>query len=250
MLQCMPLDAGVRATLAAAGLLFLTIAPSMAADLRTELALQVQAKPRDFVLNLPPRTGCLPGSIFTDDLRLPIDRTRSDDPALTRGPTFGLAADLGSSASAEAGGTFAPVFGFLASHKTSGATTVRITNAHLIEMLGGDLKKRLLASDGARNAADHGTDPFIVFRAYEGNVSFELTHKQDSSANAWAKVKADAVEVHASGEVISDDAVIFTIPEPIVFAFEVMKATYVATHLGDAANDVGLRQVSADQFRR
>ena len=222
-----------------------------AADLRAALARQMQAKPRDFVLNLPPRTGCLPGSIFTEDLRLPVERTRPDDPALTRGPAFGLDADLGSSSALEGGGAFAPIFGFLASHKASGTTTVRITDAHLVEMLGSDLKKRLLASEGARSAADHGTDPYIVFRAYQGNVGFRVTRSTDTSASAWAKVKADAAEVDASGKVASDSEVAFTVAEPIVFAFEVMKATFVTTHLGGGGpNDVALRPIPADRFRR
>jgi hypothetical protein len=57
---------------------------AQAADIRAALAIQMQAKPRDFVLNLPPRTGCLPGSIFTEDL--PSDRT---DPARRSGPDTG-----------------------------------------------------------------------------------------------------------------------------------------------------------------
>lgn len=224
--------------------------PSHAADLSAALAKQMNAKPSDFVLNLPPRSGCLPGSIFTEDLRLPLERTRVNDPALDTGPPFSLDADLGSAASGDVGGTFAPIFGFLLSHNSSGTMTVHAENAHVIEMLGGDLKKRLLASAAAHSAADHGTDPFIVFRAYEGKVSFVLGRKQGTSANAWAKVQADAAQLHAGGELTSDNAVIFTLPEPIIFAFEVMKATYVATHLGAAANEVVLSKVTASQFKR
>jgi hypothetical protein len=220
------------------------------ADLATELALQMKAKPSDFILNVPPRPGCLPGSIFTDDLRLPLERTKSDDPALTKGPPFGLEADLGSSTGADAGATFAPIFGFFASHKSTGNTKIRIEDAHLIEILGGDLHRRLLASDAARRAADRGVDPFVVFRAYDGMVSFTLARKQDTSANAWAKVKADAIDVHAGGSLASDDAVVFRLPERIVFAFEVVKATYVANHLGPRPDEVDLEKIQADEFQR
>lgn len=128
---------------------------------------------------------------------------------------------------------------------------MHVSGAQMIEILGGDLKKRLLASDGARSAADHGTDPYIVYRAYEGTVSFQIARKDETSASAWAKVKTDAAQVNASGKIASDSDVVFTIPEPIVFAFEIMKATFVTTHLGaDGPSDVSLRPIPADQFRR
>jgi hypothetical protein len=121
----------------------------------------------------------------------------------------------------------------------------------MTEMLGGDLKKRLLASDGARSAADHGTDPYIVYRAYEGTVSFQIARTDQTSASAWAKVKTDAAQVNASGKVASDSEVVFAVPEPIVFAFEIMKATFVTTHLGAGGpGEVSLRAVPADRFRR
>ncbi|MBV8589503.1 MAG: hypothetical protein JO212_05490 [Acetobacteraceae bacterium] len=119
-----------------------------------------------------------------------------------------------------------------------------------MEMLGGDLKKKLLASEAARSAANHGTVPLVVFRSYEGKITFSLNRQQNTSANAWAKVKADAAQLHASGELASDSAVIFTLPQPIVFAFEVMKAAYVTTHLGGAPNQITLVKIPASEFRR
>lgn len=224
---------------------------ALALDLRAALAKQLQARPGDFVLNLPPRTGCLPGSIFTEDLRLPIARTTQDDQDLTMGPAFSLDAELGNSAEADGGATFAPLFGFLASHKSSGTAAVHIAQAHTIEMLGGDLKRRLLASEPARKAADRGTDPYIVFRAYQGQVGFRLARAAGTEASAWAKVKADAVQVNVAGKLATDSDVLFTIPDPIVFAFEVMKATFVTTHLGGGGADtVSLRPIEATQFHR
>ena len=52
------------------------------ADLRKELAEKFQVDPDYFVLNLPPRPGCLPGSMFTEDLRVPLQRSKVDDPDL------------------------------------------------------------------------------------------------------------------------------------------------------------------------
>jgi hypothetical protein len=128
--------------------------------------------------------------------------------------------------------------------------TVHIENAHLVEMLGGDLKKRLLASEAARSAANHGMNPFVVFLSYEGKIGFALNRQQNTSGNAWAKVKADAAQLHASGEEAIDNAVIFTLPQSIVFAFEVMKAAYVTTHLGGAPNEVALVKIPAAEFKR
>jgi hypothetical protein len=237
--------------LSVASAIVLIALPSLAqADLQRALAQQVNADHRDFVLNIPPRPGCLPGSIFTDDLRVPLERTSSTDDALTRGESFSLDADFESGAGVGGSATLTGLFGFLASHKSSATTSVHVADAMLIDMLGTQLKSRLLASSAAKSAANRGLDPFVVFRAYEGVVSFTVTRKQDTSADAWAKVKANAVEARLNGELRGNDAIVFKIPNRIIFAFEVMRATYVTTHLGAGPNDVQLDRVKASEFTR
>ena len=42
----------------------------------------------------------------------------------------------------------------------------------------------------------------------------------------------------------------YTVGEPFVFAFEIVRANYVAEHLGPSANDVTLAPVPEDLFVR
>src|SRR5271163_684097 len=71
------------------------------ADIRKTIAEKFGVDPTSFVLNLPPRPGCLPGSIFTDDLRVPLSRTKLDDPDLQFGPPFHFTADISFDAGVE-----------------------------------------------------------------------------------------------------------------------------------------------------
>src|SRR5271166_5033586 len=82
-----------------------------AAGLKETIAEKFSIAPTSFVLNLPPRPGCLPGSIFTDDLRVPLSRTKLDDPDLQFGPPFHFTADISFDAGVEANVGVAEWFG-------------------------------------------------------------------------------------------------------------------------------------------
>jgi hypothetical protein len=46
------------------------------------------ADPQYFILNLPPRPGGWPGTIYTPDMRFVVERGVTADPRLERGPPF------------------------------------------------------------------------------------------------------------------------------------------------------------------
>src|SRR5271166_3411621 len=79
-----------------------------AAGLKETIAEKFSIAPNSFILNLPPRPGCLPGSIFTDDLRVPLVRTKRDDPKLELGPVFHFSSDVSLDLGASAGASVWP----------------------------------------------------------------------------------------------------------------------------------------------
>ena len=88
-------------------------------------------------------------------------------------------------------------------------------------------------------------------RAFEGRVVVRLTRKSGASADAWAKLKAEAVEAKVGASIDTGDDIVITVAEPFVFAFEVMRLNYVTTHLGTTAgDDVRLAPVPEDLFQR
>jgi hypothetical protein len=220
------------------------------ADLRKEIAQRFQVEEGSFVLNLPPRPGCLPGSIFTEDLRFPIVRTKSDDDALERGPSFQFNTDFGFDAGANVSAGLAEWFGLAARASTASNVTLQFTDAHVIDILAPELKRRVLQDPGARAAATRNVSPFVVSRAYEGKLTVKLTRKNGASAEAWGRIKQEAIDARVGANIGNDDTVTYAVGEPFVFAFEIVRASYVAEHLGSSANDVILAPVPEDLFAR
>jgi hypothetical protein len=133
----------VRAMIAAMGAIVFTAAllcgSPAKADLRKEIAQRFQVEEGSFVLNLPPRPGCLPGSIFTEDLRFPIARTKRDDAALERGPSFEFSADFGFDAGANVSAGLAEWFGLAARASRGSNVKLQFTEALIVEILGPEL---------------------------------------------------------------------------------------------------------------
>ena len=112
--------------------------------MKEAIAAKFQVDENSFVLNLPPRPGCLPGSIFTGRSRVPLVRTAQDDPKLVRGPVFQFSAaldfDAGASASANVGW-----WGAAASASATADAAIEFKDARVVEILGPELKRRVMA---------------------------------------------------------------------------------------------------------
>lgn len=244
------LRSGIRLTTLAV-IATLALLPNKAqADLRKSIAKQFGVEEGSFVLNIPPRPGCLPGSIFTDDLRFPLTRTKPDDASLERGPAFAFAGDFGTDLGANASVGVAEWFGLAAKAAAVSNVKIEFKNARVVDILGPELKKRVLADDAARAASARKIPPFIVARSYEGTISLKMSRKQGADAQAWATVKKDAIEAKLGAKIGADDAVEISVAEPFVFAFEVVRATYFAEHLGKGADEVRLTPIPEDLFKR
>jgi len=220
------------------------------ADIRKTIAEKFGVDPTSFVLNLPPRPGCLPGSIFTDDLRVPLSRTKLDDPDLQFGPPFHFIADISFDAGVDANVGVADWFGAAAKANDASIASIEFTDARIIEILGPALKRRVVSDPDALAAAARKVPPFAVLRAFQGRATLKLIKRDGASAEAWARAKQTAVDAKVGASVGSDDTVSIAVAEPFVFGFEVVQLNYVTQHLGSKADDVVLAPVPEDLFQR
>jgi hypothetical protein len=237
------------ATAFSAALFWLLAVPAYA-GLKETIADKFGVAPGDFILNLPPRPGCLPGSIFTDDLRVPLVRTKRDDPKLDLGPEFQFSAELGGELGANAGANAAGWFGVAAKASAVSNAVIEFKNARVIELLGPELKKRVLADPDALAAAARKIPPFAVLRAFEGTATVTFRKKEGASADAWANVKQAALNANVGANVGADDKLTISVAQPFVFGFEVVQLNYITQHLGSKADDVALVRVPEDLFQR
>lgn len=220
------------------------------ADIRKTIAEKFGVDPTSFVLNLPPRPGCLPGSIFTDDLRVPLSRTKLDDPDLQFGPPFHFTADISFDAGVEANVGVAEWFGAAAKANDASIASIEFTDARIVEILGPALKRRVVSDPDALAAAARKVPPFAVLRAFQGRATLKLIKRDGASAEAWARAKQTAVDAKVGASVGSDDTVSIAVTEPFVFGFEVVQLNYVTQHLGSKSDDVVLAPVPEDLFQR
>ena len=220
------------------------------AGLKETIADKFGVPPNAFVLNLPPRPGCLPGSIFTDDLRVPLSRTKLDDPKFEFGPTFQFSADIGSELGANAGAGVSDWFGVAAKASAVSNAVIEFKNARIIELLGPELKRRVLADPDALAAAARKIPPFAVLRAFQGTATLTLTKKDAASAEAWAKAKQAAVQANVGANASAEDKLVISVAEPFVFGFEVVQLNYVTQHLGSTVDDVNMVPIPEDLFQR
>jgi hypothetical protein len=105
------------------------------AGLKETIAQKFNIDPNSFILNLPPRPGCLPGSIFTDDLRVPLARTKRDDPKLEFGPIFQFSVEVGFDVGGSTATGFADWFSVAAKASSVSDAVIDFKNARTVELL-------------------------------------------------------------------------------------------------------------------
>lgn len=250
---------GIAAVLVAAAVLLL---PRLRTpSLRASLAEALNVPERDFFVNIPPAPSRYPGSVFATAQWLPLERVEANDPGLERRPApFTLRLARFDDARAE-GGVSSGLFGEVLRNRRVLDIDVSVDSAVVLEASVPELKRRLLDSEAVRSALDKGARPVVVTRAYEGRVTLTLRRRRDTSGEGWAAVTRAACSATGDcpagvgGLVGSDttrlstaasatDTLAITIPQPVVFAYQVMEASFVTTHLGASGPDsVVLRPV-------
>lgn len=159
-------------------------------DLRSALAsaLQVSAeRQKDFFINLPPADARFPGSILATSKFLVLDRSDANNPDIHPGGTFQLSTDDAVAASA-LGSLSVPALQEAAENKQAITLELKIANGKVLEMDVPQLKHRLLESQAAGDAANKGTDPLVITRAYSGQLTFLLHRRSKESVDLWNRL--------------------------------------------------------------
>jgi len=218
------------------------------ADLRTRLAAALnlpKERASDFFINLPPAASRYPGTILATDQLLILNPADANDDDLHTGGSFQLTAD-DEVAGHALGSLGVPWLNEAASSKQEVGLELEVNDGKILEMDVPALKRKLLASQEAQSAANKGTDPIIITRAYIGSLTYVLKRKGSDQGSLWQKasqsnLNAEHFRIDASRAQQGEVRVVML--DPVIFAFEASSAHYILTHLGLEPTDVNLTPI-------
>ena len=204
-------------TLALVGLI--GSAPPALADLRSSLAQRFQADPQFFVLNLPPRPGGWPGSIYTLGMQPALIQGDPSDNAVGFSTPFDIVVDVDLDLSGEAEEKFLPLAGLGGKSGDVAIAVLGITQARIVELTVPQIRDRIRALPEADQRA---SAPRIVFRSYVGVPHLTFAKKSNANAEAWASLRDSLVHGTFRSAVTSDNKIELRFAEQTVFAFEAL----------------------------
>ena len=247
----------VASTLLVAGAAFVIVhltAPKK--DLRAALAAALhlpKEREQNFFVNLPPAGSRYPGAIMVVPQMLVLEPSTADETGLVEGDHFTLVSSDAVVADALTGFQSNPLT-TAGRDKENVDVSLQISNGRLLEMAVPELKQRLLASQSAQSAANKGTDPIIITRAYAGILTFILRQKSSAGARLIADV-AKSPELAAGGSIKVDASrtgqgeLSIQVEQPVVFAFEASSARYITQHLAPDPDDVSLTPIKPSEIK-
>ena len=155
-------------------------------DLRAALAAALhlpKEREQNFFVNLPPAGSRYPGAIMVVPQMLVLEPSTADETGLVEGDHFTLVSSDAVVADALTGFQSNPLT-TAGRDKENVDVSLQISNGRLLEMAVPELKQRLLSSQSAQSAANKGTDPIIITRAYAGILTFVLRQKSSAGERA------------------------------------------------------------------
>lgn len=201
----------------------------------------------DFFINLPPASSRYPGAILAGNKLLVLEPSTANDSGFLEGQHFSLTSDDAAVADA-AGSLDSNLIRSAAKDTENFSLELVVENGTVLELPVPDLKRRLLDSESAKSAANKGVDPLIIDRAYVGTLTFVLKRKSDTGAKLISDIEKSGAL--ASSTVAKLDAtraaegdLRVTILSPVVFAFEVISASYITNNLSVVPTDVNFRRI-------
>ena len=133
---------------------------------------------------------------------LVLEQSTANDTGISEGIHFGLTAS--DSVVADALTAFSSTLLTTAGRKKENVeVTLNVSDGRVLEMPVADLKQRLLSSQSAQSAANKGTDPLVITRAYAGILTFTLRQKSSAGGRLIANA-AKAPELNMNGSVKLD----------------------------------------------
>ena len=174
-------------------------------DLRAALATALhlpKERAQNFFVNLPPAGSRYPGAIMVVPQMLVLEPSTADETGLVEGEHFTLVSSDAVVVDALTGLHSNPLI--TAGHdKENVDVALQVSNGRVLEMAVPELKQRLLSSQSAQSAANKGTDPIVITRAYAGILTFILRQKSSAGARLIADV-AKSPELGAGGSIKVD----------------------------------------------
>ena len=222
------------------------------ADLRTRLASALnlpKERAADFFINLPPAASRYPGTILATERLFILNPADANDEDLHSGASFQLTADDDVTGSA-LGSLGVPWLNEAASSKQEVGLELQVSDGKILEMDVPALKKKLLGSQEAQSAANKGTDPIVITRAYMGKLTYLLKRKGSDQGSLWQKApksNQDSEHFRIDASRVQQGEVRVEVLDPVIFAFEASSAHYILTHLGVEPTDVNLTPVRPQQ---
>jgi hypothetical protein len=218
------------------------------ADLRTRLAVALnlpKERAADFFINLPPAASRYPGTILATEQLFILNPVDANDEGLHTGGSFQLTTDddVAGSALSSLG---VPWLNEAASSKREAGLELQVSDGKILEMDVPALKKKLLASQEAQSAANKGTDPVVITRAYIGKLTYVLKRKGSDQGSLWQKApksNQDSESFRLDASRTQQGEVRVEMLDPVIFAFEASSAHYILTHLGVEPTDVNLTPI-------
>jgi hypothetical protein len=218
------------------------------ADLRSSLATALNVpkdRAADFFINLPPAASRYPGTILATERLFILNPADANDSDLQTGSSFELTTDDQVAGSA-LGSLGVPWLNEAASSKQEIGLELQVKDGKILEMDVQALKRKLLASQEAQSAANKGTDPIVITRAYQGRLTYLLKRKGSDQGSVWNK----AAQSNLNTEHFRIDAsraqqgeVRVEMLDPVIFAFEASSVHFILTHLGVEPSDVVLSPI-------
>jgi len=215
-------------------------------DVKTALrvALNVPEERKDyFFLNIPPLADCYPGTMYSA-LGTPIGAVASSSPDLSRGPLTQFRAHQKVDARLRQSVTSSLLSGVL-QQQDLGDVTIDIHGLTVVTMDSSRIKRRLLQSDEALDLYNHGKDPLVVLKSYEGIVELTMHNTSQTSAkgNEPAQDKTEILRsrgftVQGAVEGSGSHDMRMTSNAPIVFAYEAAHAKFATSNLGPRPDTV------------
>jgi hypothetical protein len=169
-------------------------------DLRGALAAALHvpsSRDQDFFINLPPAGSRYPGAILVLPQMLVLEQSTANEAGITEGASFTLVASDSVVANALSGFS-SNAFSTAGRDKEDVDVVLKVSDGKVFELPVTGLKQRLLSSQSAQSAANKGTDPVVITRAYSGILTFTLRQKSSAGARLIADA-AKAPELEANG---------------------------------------------------
>jgi len=247
----------VAVALLVAGAAFVIVhltAPSK--DLRGALAAALhlpKEREQNFFVNLPPAGSRYPGAIMVVPQMLVLEPSTANETGLVEGDHFTLVSSDTVIADALTGFQSNPLT-TAGRDKENVEVSLQVSDGRVLEMAVPALKQRLLSSQSAQSAANKGTDPIVITRAYAGILTFILRQKSSAGARLIADV-AKSPEPAAGGSIKVDASrtgqgeLSIQVEQPVVFAFEASSARYITQHLAPGPDDVSLTPVKPSEIK-